>query len=708
MISTDQALTAKVLKIANSPFYGFPRKISTIDFAIIVLGYDALKEIVISISLVSSLQRKSDAHFDAKAFWDHSILSGVLARRLARDLGYRVSGEVFVGGLLHDMGISVLHRYFKNEYQRITEIIKETDLTALEAEESVLGVTHADVGGWLAERWNLPNHLVEAITMHHTPGLAKQNKDLVALIHCADIFAWRMNPQPMDFDKGADFDRGCPEPPAAERCPGASGIHAKLPPTGPVRPRSGNAVRSYAGRVVIRTTMDSEPKKKNRLELLEEGLPQFEQFIESRETYIRALEKTIDILRQENVQFNQNSLAIRSSIDELVATQRLSNIISTATEPELIVSALIELTRQVIPVLDSNIFLFQSTSSRLIPLSSKGSPRLQSEAEHQLEAGIVDWVIAEKKTVIIPDLEHMLSKTSARNFVIVPLILRSQGIGIFIIHTEKSQQEFSNQDIQLLSVLANQAAVGVENWRTYQQLLKANDELKSSQAQMVQAAKLAAIGELAAGIAHEIKNPLQVLMLHMDLVQAGRPLPNWMDMFSKQLKRLSDITLRLMNFSRNASEEVTTEPIDVNKAIEDIVMMVQHEFEGNGIEIDQSLAQDLPSVGGNANYLQQVFLNLLINARDAMPKGGTIGVSTSLTGFHVCVKISDTGQGIEKDLLEKIFKPFFSTKGEKGTGLGLAICSKIIAQHKGEIRVESEVGKGTTFTIFLPVWRAPQ
>jgi putative nucleotidyltransferase with HDIG domain len=206
LISTDQALTAKVLKIANSPFYGFPKKISTIDFAIIILGYDALKEIVISISLVSSLQRKSDAQFDAKAFWDHSILSGVLARRLARDLGYRVSGEVFVGGLLHDMGISVLHRYFKNEYKRIVEILQETDLTALEAEESVLGVTHAEVGGWLAERWNLPDHLVEAITMHHTPGRAERNKELVALIHCADIFAWRLSTHQMDFDKGVDFD----------------------------------------------------------------------------------------------------------------------------------------------------------------------------------------------------------------------------------------------------------------------------------------------------------------------------------------------------------------------------------------------------------------------------------------------------------------------------------------------------------------------
>ncbi len=207
LISTDQALTAKVLKIANSPFYGFPRKISTIDFAIIVLGYDALKEIVISISLVSSLQKKGDAMFDAKGFWDHAIMSGVLARRLARDLGYRVSGEVFVGGLLHDMGVSVLHRYFKSEHKRIMEIVRETDLTALEAEESVLGVTHAEVGGWLAERWNLPSHLVEAISMHHTPGRAENNKELVALIHCADVFAGRMAAQTVEFDKGIDFDQ---------------------------------------------------------------------------------------------------------------------------------------------------------------------------------------------------------------------------------------------------------------------------------------------------------------------------------------------------------------------------------------------------------------------------------------------------------------------------------------------------------------------
>jgi HD-like signal output (HDOD) protein len=206
VISSDQALTAKVLKIANSPFYGFPKKISTIDFAIIVLGYDALKEIVISISLVTSLQKKSDTLFDAKAFWDHSIASGVLARRLARDLNYRISGEVFVGGLLHDMGISVMHRYFRPEFKRIIEIVRETDLTYLEAEESVLGVTHADIGGWLAERWNLPDHLVEAIMYHHSPEKAVKNSELVALIHCADIFSSRMSDVPIEFEKGVEFD----------------------------------------------------------------------------------------------------------------------------------------------------------------------------------------------------------------------------------------------------------------------------------------------------------------------------------------------------------------------------------------------------------------------------------------------------------------------------------------------------------------------
>ena len=449
-------------------------------------------------------------------------------------------------------------------------------------------------------------------------------------------------------------------------------------------------------------------KRKSTAQVIEEGLPQFEQFIESRETYIRALERTIGVIRQDNSHPSNTTLAMRSSIDELVAMQRMSNTISTSTQPEMIVGALIELTRQVIPVIECNIFIFEDGTTKLSALSTKSSPRLEQEAHQQMEAGIVDWVITEKKTVIIPDLEHMVAGSSGRNFVIVPLILQNRGLGFYVIHTVKPQQEFSNQDVQLLSVLANQAAVAVENWRTHQQLVKANEELKASHAQMIQAAKLAAIGELAAGIAHEIKNPLQVLLLNLELVEAGRPLPNWTEMFSKQVRRLSEITQRLMNFARNASEDVVMEPINLQRVIDDIVAMVQHEFRGAGIEIEITATDNLPPVAGNANYLQQVFLNLLINARDAMCKGGLISIALSLTGFHISIRVTDSGDGIPPEVVEKIFRPFFTTKGEKGTGLGLAICHKIILQHKGDVRVESEVGKGTTFTIYLPVWRAPR
>ncbi len=446
--------------------------------------------------------------------------------------------------------------------------------------------------------------------------------------------------------------------------------------------------------------------RKTRLELLDEALPQFEQFIGSRESYIKALETAIEALRNENQKFNRNSLEIRSSIDELVAMQRLSNSIGAAVEPEQIVSTLIELTQQVISVIDSNIFLFQEGTNDLLPLAARSSETLFSVAREQVEAGIVDWVIAEKKTVVIPDIDSLGVKGTTRNFVIVPLILRNRAIGIYVIHTHKPQTEFSNQDIQLLSVLATQAASGVENWRTYDELMKANDQLKASQAQMIQAAKLAAIGELAASVVHEIKNPLQIMMMHLEMVERGRPLPQWTEMLGQQVKRLSEIAKRLMNFARNVSDDCQMEPVNMNKAIEDVAAIVQHDFKSANITIVLNLAPNLPNITGNANYLQQVFLNLAINARDAMPKGGTFTVTSELQGTSVIIRVSDTGTGIAEEHLEKIFSAFFTTKElGKGTGLGLAVCSKIVDQHGGKLTVNSTVGVGTTFVITVPLLR---
>lgn len=457
---------------------------------------------------------------------------------------------------------------------------------------------------------------------------------------------------------------------------------------------------------MMETAAQQSRHRLNRLQLLDTMAPQFESFMESREQYIKALEETIALLKRTNLQYSENNRAIRNTISELMAMQQLSNSISTAREPETIVSTLIHLTRQVLPVVESNVFLFSGEKGRLMPLSKKGSQEFLAEAQKHVEAGIVDWVISEQRTVVFPDLESMGAEGTKSIIIIVPLIMRNQAIGMYMIRSPKSHEDIANHDIQLLTVLANQAAVAVENWQNYERLAALHKELKASQAQTMHATKLAAIGELAASIVHEIKNPIQVMVMHMEMVQRGKPLPNWVEMISLQVKHLSEITRRLMNFSRNVSEESPMEEININRPIEETVAMIQHEYEINQIEIVLNLKPDLPPVLGNVGALQQVFLNLLINARDAMPHGGTITISTESTGYYIVVKFSDTGIGIAPEHLDKIFMPFFTTKGEgKGTGLGLSICRKIINEHKGEIKVESVVGKGTTFSVFLPMRR---
>lgn len=167
IIEKDQTLAGRVLTVANSPFYGFARKISTIDLAIVVLGTNAIREIVISL-LVSKLFIKQVNNFDIKGFWQYSVFCGACARVIARKLGYRLVGEAFVAGLIHDIGIIVLTQYFSSEYVKILSLQAKYSISMVEAERKVLRGNHGDLGVWIAERWNLPVQLCDAIRFHHS------------------------------------------------------------------------------------------------------------------------------------------------------------------------------------------------------------------------------------------------------------------------------------------------------------------------------------------------------------------------------------------------------------------------------------------------------------------------------------------------------------------------------------------------------------
>ena len=193
LISTDQALTAKILKLANSAFYGFPREIATVDLAVVVLGFETVKSLGLSVSVLERFAtgRDDDHLFDRQKFWQHSIACGVGARLLAQKLRYRVPGEAFAAGILHDIGKLILCQYFPEEFSQVLEIAHEERIYIGRAEERVLGVTHAEVGSWLVEKWNLPRQLVDSVAYHHAPRRLARNPELPSLIHLADYLCRR-------------------------------------------------------------------------------------------------------------------------------------------------------------------------------------------------------------------------------------------------------------------------------------------------------------------------------------------------------------------------------------------------------------------------------------------------------------------------------------------------------------------------------------
>tara|TARA_B100000902_G_scaffold377368_1_gene409517 strand:- start:466 stop:1362 length:897 start_codon:yes stop_codon:yes gene_type:complete len=193
LISTDQALTAKILKLANSAFYGFPRGISTVNQAVVVLGFETVKSLGLSISVLERFAvEEIKSSFDRQKFWEHSISCGVAARLLARKFNYQLRGEAFSCGILHDVGKLILSQYFADEFNQILLMSEEEYIHISKAEERVLGVTHTDIGRWLAEKWNLPSSLISAIAHHHKPSNSSANDtQLSSLIHLADILCRR-------------------------------------------------------------------------------------------------------------------------------------------------------------------------------------------------------------------------------------------------------------------------------------------------------------------------------------------------------------------------------------------------------------------------------------------------------------------------------------------------------------------------------------
>jgi len=244
-------------------------------------------------------------------------------------------------------------------------------------------------------------------------------------------------------------------------------------------------------------------------------------------------------------------------------------------------------------------------------------------------------------------------------------------------------------------------------------------QLKLTQAQLVQSAKMSSIGQVGAGVAHELNNPIGGILGYAQFILQKLSKPDftpkefkqfnrYIEYIEKEAKRCKAIVENLLLFSRKAlAVREPKDVIDIKQLIENTLSIIRHQLELQNVKLTTNYEPKLPSISGNANQLQQAFTNIIINAQHAMPKGGElhIRVNTKMENRkeHLKISFKDTGCGIPKKNLEKVFEPFFTTKEDwQSIGLGLSICYQIIKEHKGTITAESKVGKGSTFTITLP------
>lgn len=190
LISTDPALTSKVLQVVNSPFYGFPHRITTVTHAIVILGFNTMKSIVLSSTIFDIFRKDAKAGgFDRAEFWKHSIACGSAAKVLGRRFGYPTLEEIFIAGLLHDIGKLVLDQFMHEKFAAALDLARTREGLLFDAEQEVLGITHADVGAWLFEKWSLSRGLVETTRCHHNTALARESQKLAEIIHAADVLA---------------------------------------------------------------------------------------------------------------------------------------------------------------------------------------------------------------------------------------------------------------------------------------------------------------------------------------------------------------------------------------------------------------------------------------------------------------------------------------------------------------------------------------
>jgi len=404
----------------------------------------------------------------------------------------------------------------------------------------------------------------------------------------------------------------------------------------------------------------------------------------------------------------------------------VSSHLATSLDPDVVLSRVLDLSMAATEAHHGSIFMLPDPDVPAPRILHRDLPGEQADmaVSQVLSDGLAGWVVRHKEGIMLSDtsrdprwLSFANDPNPPMSALAVPLMADDRVLGILTLdHAESAH--FQPQHMGLMKAIAHQASTAIEKARLHREVSNMAEvlaerveertrELKETQAQLIQAEKLAALGELAAGIAHEINNPLHILQAYLEYMGTrttpDSPFIEFLDPMRNALDNIARLAGQLRDFSRPASGEWKL--VNANDALTSILRLVNKEMMHCQIELIQRLTPDLPMISGDNRQLEQVFLNLILNARDAMPGGGRLTIETYSAENMVHIRFADTGVGIKDEDLPRVFEPYFTTKEDRGTGLGLAICQRIITQHGGRISASSRLGEGTVFILHLPISR---
>ncbi len=416
--------------------------------------------------------------------------------------------------------------------------------------------------------------------------------------------------------------------------------------------------------------------------------------------------------------------ATRARADELSMLNEIgTSLTSTLDFPAVVRTALVNIQQlfqgRVVSLLQADSWVGDLRFAQTL----KGEALVETPLQAESGEGLAGWALQYRQPVLV---EHARSDPRFSDQVdqagdepdgggmAVPLATPDQAIGVIQVIGEPGA--YSGDHLRTLQAIASIMTVALMNARLYNEVTTLLREREQAQAQLIHAEKMTALGRLVASIAHEINNPLQALQVFVTLIEEGMADPQrqqetqeYLEATRREIERISTIVLRMRDFYRPAREGL--QGVDLYAVLESVLELTGKQLEHSHITVQRNWAPDLPEIEANPDHLKQVFLNLVLNAIDAMPQQGTLSIRTRMDQVQradqeadqaVCIQVGDTGMGMAPEVLFHLFEPFFTTK-PFGSGLGLSISYGIIQSHNGTITVDSKENEGTTFTILLPV-----